>query len=48
VRVRGCEETAIAAYCVTGGMDRECPIGFLGQEFVKDAEKYNGRLVQSG
>jgi hypothetical protein len=44
VRMRGREETGIAAHWVTDGMDR-CRVGFLGREFVKDAEKYNGRLV---
>jgi hypothetical protein len=45
VRIRGREETAIAAHWVTDGVDR-CRIGFLGREFVKDAEKFNGKLVQ--
>jgi hypothetical protein len=30
---------------VTDGVDR-CRVGFLGRGFVKDAEKYDGRLVQ--
>lgn len=45
VWVRGREETAIAAHWVTNGIDR-CRVGFLGRESVKDAKKYDGKLVQ--
>jgi hypothetical protein len=45
VWVRGREETAIAAHWVTDGVDR-CRVSFLGREFVQDAEKYEGHLVQ--
>ena len=38
-------ETAIAAHWVSDGIDK-CRVGFLGREFVKDAEKYDGKLVQ--
>ena len=47
VWMRGCEEPAIAAHLVTGGNDG-CRVGFLGKDFIKDAEKYDGKLVQKG
>ena len=43
--MRGREETAIAGHWVTDGVDR-CRVGFLGRQFVKHAEKYDGKLVQ--
>jgi len=45
VLICGREETVIAAHWVTDGVDR-CRVGFLGREFIKEAEKYNGKLVQ--
>lgn len=45
VWVRGREESAIAAHWVSDGIDK-CRVGFLGRDFVKDADKYNGKLVQ--
>ena len=45
VLIHGREETAIAAHWVTDGVDRY-RVGFLEREFVQEAEKYNGKLVQ--
>jgi len=45
VCIRGREEAAIAAHLVSDGIDK-CRVGFLGREFVKDAGKYDGKLVQ--
>jgi len=39
------EETAIAAYWVTDGVDR-CRVGFLGRHTVKHWQQYDGRLAQ--
>ena len=41
----GAEETAIAAYWVTDGIDR-CRVGFLPRHLVRRARFYSGRLVQ--
>lgn len=41
----GREETAIAAYWVTDGIDR-CRVGFLEKECSQNPGKYDGRLVQ--
>ena len=45
VLVDGKEETAIAAYWVTDGMER-CRVGFLQRHMVKYASRYNGALAQ--
>lgn len=42
---QGREETAVAAYWVTDGIDR-CRIGFLKRELVKDAHMFEGRIAQ--
>ena len=39
------EETAIAAYHVTGGIDC-CRVGFLRRHLLKYKEEYDGRLAQ--
>jgi hypothetical protein len=41
----GQEETAIAAYWVTDGVDR-CHVGCLPRHMVKQAGRYNGALAQ--
>ncbi len=43
--VDGCEETAIAAYWVSDGINR-CHVGFLPRHMVKHAVHYNGALAQ--
>jgi hypothetical protein len=42
---QGKEETAIAAYWVTDGIDR-CRVGFLEQRLVKRCRHYDGALAQ--
>ena len=39
------EETAVAAYWVTDGVDR-CRVGFLPRHCVRQAHVYDGHLVQ--
>lgn len=39
------EETAVAAYWVTDGIDR-CRVGFLPRHCVRQATTFNGHLVQ--
>lgn len=41
----GAEETAIAAYLVSDGID-QCWVGFLPRYFVSHAKKYDGALAQ--
>ena len=41
----GCEETALAAYWVTDGIDR-CRVGFLPRHSIYHALDFDGRLVQ--
>lgn len=45
VLVDGKEETAIAAYWITDGMER-CRLGFLQRHMVKHAARYDGALAQ--
>jgi hypothetical protein len=45
IQVAGREETAIAAYWGTDGVDR-CRVGFLPRHMVKQAGRYNGALVR--
>jgi hypothetical protein len=45
IQVEGQEETAIAAYWVTDGVDC-CHVGFLPRHMVKQAGCYNGVLAQ--
>ena len=45
ILVDGQEETAIACYWVTDGIDR-CRVGFLKRHMVKHAGRFNGALVQ--
>ena len=45
VLVDGCEETAIACYWVTDGVDR-CRVGFLMRHMVKHAAPCDGALAQ--
>jgi hypothetical protein len=45
VVVNGVEETAIAAYWVTDGIDR-CRVGFLPKYTVKHWKQYDGKLAQ--
>jgi hypothetical protein len=45
VLVDGKEETAIAAYWITDGMER-CRIGFLQRHMVMHASRYDGALAQ--
>lgn len=42
---QGREETAVAAYWVTDGVDL-CRVGFLPRQYIKDADKYDGKLAQ--
>ena len=39
------EETAIAAYWVTDGVDR-CRVGFLGRHTIKHWKQFDGKLAQ--
>jgi hypothetical protein len=41
----GQEETAVAAYWVTDGIDR-CQVGFLPTQCVKDNVKFEGEIAQ--
>lgn len=41
----GVEETAIAAYWVTDGVDR-CRVGFLGRHTIPHWRQYDGKLAQ--
>jgi hypothetical protein len=41
----GKEETAIAVYWITDGMER-CRVGFLQRHMVKHAARYDGALAQ--
>ena len=43
--VDGVEETAVACYWVTDGIDR-CRVGFLKRHMVKHARRFDGALVQ--
>lgn len=45
ILVEGMEETAIACYWVTDGIDR-CRVGFLMRHMVQHADKYDGALAQ--
>jgi hypothetical protein len=45
ILVDGKEETAIACYWVTAGIDR-CRVGFLKHHMVKHAGRFDGALVQ--
>jgi hypothetical protein len=45
IQVEGREETAIAAYLVTDGVDC-CHVGFLPRHMVKQAGRYNRALAQ--
>ncbi len=45
VVVDGKEESAVAAYWVTDGIDR-CRVGFLPRHMVKHASRYENRLAQ--
>jgi hypothetical protein len=45
ILVDGQEETAIACYWVTDGIDR-CRVGFLKRHMLKHAWRFNGALVQ--
>jgi hypothetical protein len=42
---RNTDETAIAAYWVTDGVNR-CRVGFLPRHYVRQAMQFDGRLVQ--
>jgi hypothetical protein len=41
----GHEETAVAAYWVSDGVDL-CRVGFLPRQFIKHADKFDGKLAQ--
>ncbi len=45
IQVEGREETAIAAYWVTDGVNR-CRVSFLQRHMVKQAARFNGALAQ--
>ena len=45
ILIEGQEETAIACYWVTDGIDR-CRVGFLMRHMVKHAVRYDGALAQ--
>ena len=45
IMVDGVEETAVACYWVTDGVDR-CRVGFLKRHMVKHARRFDGALVQ--
>ena len=45
ILVEGQEETAIACYWVTNGIDC-CRVGFLKRHMVKHARRFNGAFVQ--
>lgn len=42
---QGTEETAIAAYWVTDGVDR-CRVGFMPRHYIKHSQSFDGGLVQ--
>jgi hypothetical protein len=42
---QGHEEMAVAAYWVTDGVNL-CRVGFLPQQYIKQADKYDGKLAQ--
>jgi hypothetical protein len=43
--VNGKEETALAVFWVTDGVDR-CKVGFLSRHLVKHKDHYDGKTVQ--
>ena len=43
--MEGREETALAVYWVTDGVDR-CKVGFLQRHLVRHKQHYDGKLVQ--
>ena len=45
VQVDGQEETALAVYWITDGIDR-CRVGFLPKHLVKRSNHYHGRIAQ--
>lgn len=45
ILIKGKEESAIAAYWVTDGVDR-CRVGFLPRHCLKHAEQFEGKLAQ--
>jgi hypothetical protein len=45
IAVEGKEESAIAVYWVTDGIDR-CLVAFLRRHLVKSKEEYDGKLAQ--
>ena len=45
IMVDGVEETAVACYWVTDGIDR-CQVGFLKRHMIKHARRFDGALVQ--
>lgn len=42
---KGREETAIAVYWVTDGMDR-CRVGFLPRHCIRHAQDFDGKVAQ--
>jgi hypothetical protein len=45
IAVEGKEESAIAVYWVTDGIDR-CLVAFLRRHLIKSKEEYDGKLAQ--
>ena len=45
INVNGTEETALAAYWVTDGVDR-CKVGFLPRHLIKHKDNYDGKTAQ--
>ena len=45
INVNGTEETALAVYLVTDGVDR-CKVGFLPRNLIKHQDKYDGKTAQ--
>jgi hypothetical protein len=45
ILVDGNEESALAAYWISDGIDR-CRVGFLQRHLLKQSKEYNGRIAQ--
>jgi hypothetical protein len=45
IEVKGKEETALAVFWVTDGVD-QCKVGFLSRHLVKHKDNYDGKTVQ--
>lgn len=45
IAINGKEDTAVAAYWITDGVER-CRVGFLSRAHAKKAESFHGKLAQ--